>query len=195
MGMAGGFVSFSNVWWSRIAGAASVGFRAFIAITSIAGAVVGVLAWNGWLAIAYGSLGLTMGVAGIAAVWTRPPLRSALFGWFLVGIAGRAILEGGIYLWLISIPVAVALLAALAFELVRRPSATATKWALAGVGRRRPCGLLAVCARLRGAKPVPDLHTVSGPGKVSSSRLVPTCNPPWDVAERKYQDYCFRTTR
>lgn len=77
-----------------------MGFGAFVAITSVAGAVIGVLAWNGWLAIIYGTLGLTMGVAGIVGVWTRPPLRSALFGWFRVGIAGRAIVEGGLYLWL-----------------------------------------------------------------------------------------------
>lgn len=182
----------SNVWLSRIAGAASVGFGAFIAITSVVGAVVGVLAWNGWLAIAYGSLGLTMGVAGIAAVWTRPPFRSALFGWFLVGIAGRAILEGGIYLWFISVPVAVVLLAALAFELVRRPSATATKWALAGAG-------LALYSLFALAYVAPNLPPICipfpDPGKSAVLVSYPPGNPPWDLAERKYQDYCFRTSR
>ncbi len=182
----------SNVLFNRVAGAACVSFGAFIALTSVAGAVIGVLAWNGWLAIAYGILGLTMGVAGAAGVWTPQPLRSALFGWSFVGIASRAILEGGVHFWLVSIPVAAVLLSALAFELVRRPSVSGSWWAFAGAG-------LALYSLFALAYLAPNLPPIClpfpDPGRSAVLVAYPPGNPPWDSAERKYQDYCFRASR
>lgn len=182
----------SNMWLNRVAGAACVGFGIFVAITSVAGAVIGVLAWNGWLAIIYGSLGLTMGVAGIVGVWTRPPLRSALFGWFLVGIASRALVEGGLYLWFVSLPIAVVVLSGLAFELFRRPSVAGTVWASVGGG-------LALYSIFALAYVAPNLPAIClpfpDPGKSAVLVSYPIGNPPWDFPERKYQAYCFRASR
>ena len=63
-----------------------------------------------------------MGCAGIVGALTSGPLRATLLGWFLVGIAIRAILEGDLYLWFISFPVAAALIVGLIVELVRARS-------------------------------------------------------------------------
>src|SRR5712691_13211298 len=77
---------------------------AYIVVTSLGGIVLGVLGWNGWLAILYGALGVSMGAAGIVGALTSGPRRATLLGWFLVGIAARAILEGDLYLWFVSFP-------------------------------------------------------------------------------------------
>src|SRR5438270_13540743 len=69
------------------------GFGIFIAVTSAAGIYFGVQVGNGWLAILYGLLGCTMGLAGVVAALVARPLRSGLLGWFLVGIAARAVID------------------------------------------------------------------------------------------------------
>jgi uncharacterized membrane protein len=104
-------------------------------VTSVIGIYLGIQAFNGWLAILYGLLGASMGVAGIAAVLTKHPLRDALLGWFLIGITSRAILESLYFIWIgwfISFVIVVVLLAGLVYELSRHPSAAGTLYALGG---------------------------------------------------------------
>src|SRR2546422_5962792 len=97
-------------------------FGAYIVVTSLVGAIVGVQAFNGWLAILYGALGATMGLAAILSCFISGPRRSLFVGWSLVGLAARAILEGNLYLWIVSLPIAAILLTALVVSLVRMPT-------------------------------------------------------------------------
>jgi hypothetical protein len=119
-------------WWKALGSAAAVGFGAYIALTSVVGIMLGVQAGDGWLAILYGALGVSMGLAGVVSAFVGRPFRSALLGWFLVGIATRAVVVGDLFFLIIGVPVAVVLLAALAVELSVRASATNTLWCLAG---------------------------------------------------------------
>jgi hypothetical protein len=96
------------------------------------GIMLGVQAGEGWLAILYGALGISMGLAGVVSAFVDRPLRSALLGWFLVGIATRAVVVGDVFFLIVGVPIAGLLLAALALDLSVRPSATNTLWCLAG---------------------------------------------------------------
>ena len=153
---------------------------------------MGVLAGNGWLAILYGTLGLSMGIAGIASVWAGAPLRAALPGWFLVGIASRSILEGSLFAWFVSIPIAAVLVAALILELLRHRSVASTVWASVGGG-------LAIYSLVALVYIAPNLPAIClpfpDPGRSAVLISYPYGDPPWDVPERNYQDYCFRTYR
>src|SRR5260221_533422 len=80
-------------------------FGAYIVVTSLVGAIVGVQAFNGWLAILYGALGVTMGLGAILSGFVSSPRRALLIGWSLVGLASRAVLEGNLYLWIVSLPI------------------------------------------------------------------------------------------
>src|SRR5258707_11329329 len=72
-------------------------FGAYIVVTSLVGAIVGVQAFNGWLAILYGALGVTMGLAAILSGFVSGPRRALFVGWSLVGLASRAGLQGQPY--------------------------------------------------------------------------------------------------
>lgn len=96
---------------------ASIVFGGYIALTSAVLIVVGLQGWGGWLSIVYGLLGIATGLSGVAATFVDRPLRSALFGWFLVGVAFRAIIDGSAYLIEFTVPIAALLLAALVVEL------------------------------------------------------------------------------
>src|SRR6266436_7812323 len=78
-------------------------FGAYIVVTSLVGAIVGVQAFNGWLAILYGALGATMGLAAILSCFVSGPRRALFVGWSLVGLASRPVPEGTIYLWMLSL--------------------------------------------------------------------------------------------
>src|SRR5258708_19957539 len=80
-------------------------FGAYIVVTSLVGAIVGVQAFNGLLAILYGALGATMGLAAILSCFVSGPRRALLVGWSLVGLASRAVLEGNVYLWIVTLPI------------------------------------------------------------------------------------------
>jgi hypothetical protein len=95
----------------RAARIAVVAFGIYIAATSAVGIGLGAHAGEGWLAILYGCLGISVGAAGIAAVSLNGTSRGVLFGWFFVGLASRAIVEG-IYISGIGLPIAAAFLAA-----------------------------------------------------------------------------------
>lgn len=122
----------THPWRKALARAAAIGFGAYIALTSLVGIILGFQAGDGWLAILYGALGISMGLAGVVSAFVDRPVRSALLGWFLAGIATRAVIEGDGFFLIVGVPVAGALLAALAVELSVRPSAANTFWALAG---------------------------------------------------------------
>lgn len=177
-----------NTWFDRASSIGFVGFGVFIAATSAIGIALGVHAGEGWLAILYGGLGVSMGVAGIAGVWMTGAPRGALFGWFLVGLASRAIVEGSVNLLLVSLPIAAALLSALTFELLHRPSIAGTVGAAAG-------GCLAVLALAVLAIVAPSLPVICAPfpapGKAESFILYPGNTPPFDVAERSYDSRCL----
>jgi hypothetical protein len=180
-------VARSTTWITRIGRIAAVSFGAWIAITSAVGIALGVHSGEGWLAILYGSLGMSMGAAGMAGVWMSGAPRGALLGWFLVGIASRALVEGDLYLVFISAPIAVALLATLAFELLHRPSVSGTLGAAAGGG-------LAVLSLIALAIAAPSLPVICqpfpAPGTSSWSIAYPGNTPPFDVAEQNYADRC-----
>jgi hypothetical protein len=119
-------------WRKSVGSAAAIGFGAYIALTSLVGILLGVQAGDGWLAILYGALGISMGLAGIASAFVDRPLRSALLGWFLVGIAARAVLVGDLFFLVLGVPVACVLLGTLVVELSSRASAANTLWGIAG---------------------------------------------------------------
>ncbi|HKW69162.1 MAG TPA: hypothetical protein VJP81_01135 [Candidatus Dormibacteraeota bacterium] len=54
----------------RVLDIACLIFGAWIAVTSAIGAALGVQSFNGWLAISYGALGVSMGAAGLVATFT-----------------------------------------------------------------------------------------------------------------------------
>jgi hypothetical protein len=162
-------------------------FGTFIAVTSAIGIGLGIHAGEGWLAILYGGLGMSMGIAGVVGIWTSGALRGGLFGWFLVGMATRAIVEGDAYLAFISIPIALALVAALAVELLRQPSAPRTLGAALG-------GVLAVIALVVLAVAAPSLPVICAPhpspGTSTWVFLYPGNSPPFDDAEQNYDLRC-----
>ena len=166
---------------------AATTFGAYIAVTSAAGIAFGVQAGEGWLAIIYGALGVSMGVAGIAGVWMTGALRGALFGWFLVGLASRAILEGDAYLSFISFPIAIALLAALAYELLNRRLAAKAIAAAAG-------GCLALLSLPALAIVAPSMPAICSPaaafGRDESLVRYPSATL-FDAAEETYTERCL----
>ena len=169
--------------WRLVGRIASVGFGAFILVTSAAGIVLGVQAGNGWLAILYGLLGCSMGLAGIAGTFVARPLRSALFGWFLLGIALRTVLDGGVYLLWITFPIPVVLLGVLLYELTRRPSRSDTTAALGG-------GALALATLVLLALAAPSLPVICPPPGSGLLISYPPADFPWEQAEHHYTDVC-----
>lgn len=122
----------SNTWISAVGRASVTIFGAYIALTSLVGIFLGVQAGDGWLAILYGTLGISMGLAGAVSAFVDRPLRSALLGWFLVGIATRAVVGVDLFVLLVGVPIAALLLAALVVYLSIRASAANTIWSIAG---------------------------------------------------------------
>lgn len=167
---------------------AATAFGGYIAITSAAGISLGLHAGKGWLAIIYGALGVSMGVAGMAGVWINGALRGALLGWFLVGVASRAILEGDAYLAFISFPIAVLLLSALAFELLYRRSAAKALGAVAG-------GCLAILALPALAITAPSMPAICSSaamfGRSQSTALRYPATTLFDAAEESYTERCL----
>lgn len=109
-----------------------IGFGSYFALTSLVGILLGLQAGDGWLAIIYGALGISMGLAGLVSAFAKRPLRSGLLGWFLFGIATRAVVGADVFDLYIAVPIALALLAALVIELSIRPSVANTAWCVAG---------------------------------------------------------------
>jgi hypothetical protein len=179
----------SKVSRRRLAEAASLGFGVYIAITSLIGIALGVAGWNGWLAISYGALGVSMGIAGIVAPRLTEPLRSALFGWFLLGLASRAVLEGDLYFWFISFPIAGVLVLMLALELAHERSIPSALWALGG-------GTLAVVSLVALAFVAPYMPAIC-PWSPTVGRTTmvlisyPGSTFPWDAAELTYAEQCL----
>ena len=167
---------------------AALAFGAYIAVTSAAGITLGLHAGEGWLAIIYGALGVSMGVAGMAGVWMKGALRGALLGWFLVGVASRAIVEGDAYLALISFPIAVVLLFALGFELVYRRSAAKALGAAAG-------GCLAILALPALAITAPSMPAICSSaaafGRSQSMLFRYPATTLFDAAEESYTERCL----
>jgi hypothetical protein len=163
-------------------------FGAYIAVTSAAGISLGLHAGEGWLAIIYGALGVSMGVAGMAGVWMKGALRGALLGWFLVGVASRAIVEGDAYLAFISFPIAVALLSALAFELLHWRSAAKALGAAAG-------GCLAILALPALAITAPSMPAICSSaaafGRSQSMVFRYPATTLFDAAEERYTERCL----
>lgn len=175
--------------WVKAAGmAAAIGFGSYIALTSLVGILLGLQAGEGWLAILYGALGITMGVAGAASAFVKSPLRSGLLGWFLFGIATRAVVGADVFDLFIAVPIALALLAALLIDLSIRPSVTKTVWGLAGA-------LLSAIAFLLLAIAAPNLPVIcpSLPAEGQSSFLIeyPADNIfPFDGIATSYFERC-----
>ena len=157
-------------------------------LTSVLGIVFGILAYNGWLAIVYGLLGVSMGAAGILGAWAKHPLREALLAWCLLGLAGRAVLVGDILFLTVGIPIAAILVAALTYELLGRRSTAGT---LAALG----AGVIAVLSTVALAYAAPYLPALC-PGSPAAGTSVfliayPPSVSPWDTAERKYVLRCL----
>jgi hypothetical protein len=171
-------------------GAVAVG--GFIAITSLVGIFLGVRSGEGWLAIVYGALGVSMGAAGIAAAWMTGVRRGLLLGWFLVGVASRAIVEGDLYLIFISVPIALLLLAALTIALLRRPSRASTLGAAVGGGLS-----IVVLVALAISAPSFPVICAPAPPQGTSELLIsyPFSTPPFDAAERNYILRCLEGAR
>jgi len=163
---------------------AAVGCGAYIALTSLAGIFFGVQAGDGWLAIIHGSLGITMGAAGIVGAFVARPLRSALLGWFLVGIATRAVVGIDLFFLLVGVPVAAALLAAFAAELLIRRSTANTLWGFAGGASSIVAFALLVLA-------APHLPVICQPPPPPGTSVVLFAYPgtsvwPWDGVGQMY---------
>lgn len=175
-------------WIARAGRIAALALGAWIAITSAIGIALGVHSDEGWLAILYGGLGVSMGIAGMAGIWMSGALRGAFLGWFLVGIASRALVDGDLYLIFISAPTAGALLAALAFELLHRRSVAGTVGAAVGGG----VAILSLVALVIVAPSLPVIcQPFPAPGTSSWSIAYPGNTPPFDAAERKYNSGCL----
>ena len=163
-------------------------FGAYIVFTSLAGAIVGVEAFNGWLAIIYGALGASMGLAAILCGLVSGPRRAVLVGWCLVGLAARAVLEGDAYLWFVSLPIALILLTALVVSLSRSSTwSERTSTLAAGMASLLALALLAVVA--------PALPTIcpprQPPGKSVLSISYPPDVFPWQSVELKSITACL----
>ena len=162
-------------------------FGAYIVVTSLVGAVVGVQAFNGWLAILYGALGVTMGLAAILSCFVSGPRRALFVGWSLVGLASRAVLEGNVYLWIVSLPIAAILLTALMVSLVRMPTWSERMSLLAA-------GIASILALTLLALAAPALPAICPPPPPPGKSVLLISYPPgvfpWETAERKYMDAC-----
>ncbi len=162
-------------------------FGAYIVVTSLVGAVVGVQAFNGWLAILYGALGVTMGLAAILSCFVSGPRRALFVGWSLVGLASRAVLEGNVYLWIVSLPIAAILLTALMVSLVRMPTWSERMSLLAA-------GIASILALTLLALAAPALPAICPPPPPPGKSVLLISYPPgvfpWEAAERKYMDAC-----
>jgi hypothetical protein len=117
---------------SKTLSSAVAGLGIVVMLACTLGIYLGIEAELGWLAIWYGALGISMGAAGAAAYFAPGPLKSALLGWFLVGLASREILEMGSWLLWVSVPVAAGLLWLLAVEISRRRSWVSVVAAIGG---------------------------------------------------------------
>jgi hypothetical protein len=168
---------------------AAVGFGAYIALTSLVGIIFGVQAGEGWLAILYGALGISIGVAGIVSAFVDRPLRSALLGWFLVGIAARAVVGVDLlFLVVIGVPVALVLLAALGVELSIRASVANAVWAFAGAISSVVAFVLLVVA-------APHLPVICQPPLPPGKSVILISYPPdnifpWGDVALQYFDRC-----
>jgi predicted neutral ceramidase superfamily lipid hydrolase len=174
--------------WSVLGRILWVLFGAYIAVTSLVGAIVGVQAFNGWLAILYGALGVSMGLAAILCGLVSGPWRAVLVGWCLVGLSGRAVLEGDLYLSFVSLPIAAILLTAFIVNLSRFPTSSERMSTLvSGIASILALTLLAVVA--------PALPTICPPrlppGKSVSFISYPPDVFPWETAEQKYIAACI----
>jgi len=171
----------ATLWYARVAQVACVAFGAYIAITSAVLGVLGVYADNGWLSIVYGSLGVSMGVAGIAAVFTKEPMRSALLGWFLIGITSRSVLDGLYFLWFI--PFTATLLVVLVATLAYKASTAKTRSMLAG-------GLLAILSSAVLVVAAPHLPVIC-PSPPARFAISYPSSSVWEEAESRYQLSCL----
>jgi hypothetical protein len=164
----------AHPWPKALGIGAAIGFGAFIALTSLVGIILGVQAGEGWLAIIYGTLGISMGLAGVVSVFVDRPLRSALLGWFLVGIATRAVVGVDIFFLIVGVPVAAVLLAALAVELSIRATAANTVWCIAGAASSVVAfALLAVAA--------PHLPVICPPSPAAGKSVALIAYPSDDI--------------
>jgi hypothetical protein len=170
---------------------AAVVLGMFIVITSAAGIALGLRAEEGWLAIIYGGLGVSMGVAGVVVSWTKGALRGSLLGWFLIGLASRAVAVGDIFLLVIGIPVAAALVLVLTLALLRQRSGAVAAGAVAA-------GILAILALVVLAAVAPSLPAICIPIPASGTSqgliLYPANAPPFDFAEQSYDLHCLEQT-
>jgi hypothetical protein len=170
-----------------LARAAALATGSFIALTSAAGLFLGVQAGDGWLAILYGAMGVSMGIAGAVSLFVNRPLRSALLGWFLVGIAARAVIDAGIYLWFFSFPIVVAFVGAFVLELVLTRSRAGVLAAAGG-------GALSLASLVLLALAAPILPVICGapppPGGSTLRISYPPTSFPWDEAEFQYIVSC-----
>jgi hypothetical protein len=163
-------------------------FGCYILVTSLVGILLGVQAFNGWLAILYGALGASMGLAAIVCGFVTGPKRAMFLGWCLVGLATRAVLEGDLYLWFVSLPIAAILLTALALNLQRLPLWSDRMATLgAGIGSILALALLAAVA-----PSLPAICPSRQPaGKSVSLISYPPGVFPWDATEEKYIAACM----
>ena len=173
-------------WFGKTAGAGCVAFGLLILITSVAEAILAIRAYGGWLAILYGSVGVSMGISGVLAPWAKEPNRSVLLGYFLFGIASRAVVEGAVFLWL-DIPFVLAPLTALAVAMLRRPTFGRTLWAAAGAG----LSILSLVALALATPIVPPLcPQPTATGTSEWGLAYPRGLPAWDLAEQRYFQRC-----
>ncbi len=162
-------------------------FGTYIGLTSIGLAVLGVQAGNGWLAILCGALSLSMGSTAIVGIFVQRPLRSPLLGWSLIGIATMTVIDGDLYLIVVSVPIASLLVAAFVLEVVNGRSAGDAARALGSAA----CAILAIVVL---AVLAPQLPAICPPAPRSGQSVAtlsyPPNVPPWDTAERQYMDAC-----
>ena len=176
------------MWTKPVGRFAAVGFGAYIALTSLVGIIFGVQAGEGWLAIIYGALGISMGLAGAISTFVDRPLRSAFLGWFLVGIASRSVVGVDILFLVVGVPLAVVLLASLGMELFIHASVANTLWAFAGaVSSLVAFALLAVAA--------PHLPAICQPPPPAGRSTILVSYPPdsifpWGDVALQYFERC-----
>lgn len=168
----------------RIVRIASIVFGVYIALTSAVLIVVGVQGWGGWLAILYGLLGIVTGLAGVAGTFVDRPARSALFGWFLVGVAFRSIIDGSVYLIIFTAPFALVLLAALVLELAYRGN-------YANVAAGLGAGAAAIVALFVLSAVAPSFPAICPPTHPGIQFSYPGNVGFWDGAQSKYDDVCL----
>lgn len=172
----------------KVARVASIVFGGYIALTSVVLTIVGVQSWGGWLSISYGLLGIAMGLGGIAATFVERPLRNALFGWFLVGVAFRTILDGSVYLIFVTGPIALLLLVALAIELIHdRNRASVAASLAAGAG-----AIVAIFVLRAVAPNFPPICPSTHPPTIAGFVILYPGNVGfWDEAQSKFTFACL----